>query len=158
MIFLKYALYNPVKVIVAVLFVLLFGVQALNSMPYQLSPSVDYPTITVSTVWSGATPYEIEREVVEKQENVLKSLPGLLEMESNSMNGRGSITLQFELGGSLMDATLNVTNKLNEVRSYPENVEKPVIRASGGSDDTPVIFMLITLSKGNPRDIDSYQN
>ncbi|MDR2401070.1 MAG: efflux RND transporter permease subunit [Deferribacteraceae bacterium] len=155
---LKYALYNPVKVIVAVLFVVLFGVQALNRMPYQLSPSVDYPTITVSTVWTGATPYEVEREVVERQENVLKSLPGLMEMESNSSNGRGSITLQFELGESLMDATLNVTNKLNEVRTYPENVEKPVIRASGGSDDTPVVFMLITLLPGNSRDIDSYQN
>jgi HAE1 family hydrophobic/amphiphilic exporter-1 len=156
--FIKYALYNPVKVIVAVLFVVLFGVQALNRMPYQLSPSIDYPTITVSTVWTGATPYEIEREVIERQENVLKSLPGLMEMESASQNGRGSITLQFELGESLMDATLNVTNKLNEVRTYPENMEKPVIRASGGSDDSPVIFMLITLLPDNKRDIDSYQN
>ncbi|MDR0453378.1 MAG: efflux RND transporter permease subunit [Deferribacteraceae bacterium] len=152
----KYALNNPVKVFVAILLIALFGIQALLNMPYQLNPSVEYPTITVRTNWVGATPYEIEREVIERQENVLKSLSGLIEMESVSGNGFGSITLQFQLGTPLMEAMLLVSNKLNEVRVYPENVEKPVIRASG-SDPSPVIFMLFTLNEGNTNVIDSYR-
>lgn len=154
---LKYAIENPVKVIVVVLFIVLFGVQSLRHMPYQLSPSVEYPTITVRTTWSGATPYEIEMDIVDPQENVLKSLPGLIEMESNSSNGSGSITLKFDLGSDLMDCMLQVSNKLNEVRSYPDNVDKPVIRASPGSDGSPVVYMLFTLDDDNPNDMDSYQ-
>lgn len=152
----KYALENPVKVLVAVLFILLFGIQALFNMPYQLSPNVEYPTITVRTSWAGATPYEMEREVVEPQENVLKSLAGLIEMESTSSNGTGTITLQFKLGMDLMEAMLLVTNKLNEVRRYPDNVNKPVIRASG-ADTTPIVYMVFEILEGNDRSIDSYR-
>ncbi len=153
---LKYALNNPVKVFVAILFIALFGIQALLNMPYQLNPSVEYPTVTVRTSWAGATPYEMEREVIDRQEDVLKSLTGLLEMESTSGNGSGSITLQFQLGAPLMEAVLLVSNKLSEVRGYPDNVDRPVIRASG-ADTSPVIFMLFTLDEGNTAGIDSYR-
>ena len=152
---LSFAINNPIKVLVGVLFILLFGFQAVTSMPYQLSPSVEYPTVTVRTSWPGATPYEVEREIIEKQENVLKSLPGLMEMESTSGTGNGFIVLQFELGSDQMNNMLQVTNKLNEVRSYPENVERPVVRASSGSDSSPIVFMLFSL-EDNAGDIDSF--
>ncbi|MDR2884545.1 MAG: efflux RND transporter permease subunit [Deferribacteraceae bacterium] len=157
MFILKYALNNPVKVLVAVLFIFLFGIQALMNMPYQLSPTVEYPTISVRTQWQGATPYEMEREVIERQENVLKSLTGLMEMESTSGNGSGSITLQFELASDLMECMLLVSNKLNEVRNYPEDIEKPIIRASGGSDTTPVIYMIVELKDESLGTIDAYR-
>ncbi|GAB7140878.1 efflux RND transporter permease subunit [Deferribacterales bacterium RsTz2092] len=153
---LKYSLENPVKILVGVLFILLFGLQALINMSYQLRPDVEYPTITVRTSWSGATPYEIEQEIVEPQENVLKSLAGLVEMESVSNNGSGSITLRFELGTNLMDAILLVSNKLNEVRRYPTNSDRPTIRASG-ADAAPIVYMLIEPLPDNKKDIDSYQ-
>src|SRR4030067_3220407 len=89
---------RPVTVIVAVILTVLFGLIALNKMPYQLSPDVTEPEITVTTLWSGATPYEIERDVIEEQENVLKGIPGLVEMESSSFNGQGTITLRCRIG------------------------------------------------------------
>jgi HAE1 family hydrophobic/amphiphilic exporter-1 len=75
-------------------------------MPYQLSPTVTEPEITVTTIWPGATPYEIEREIIEEQEKVLKGIPGLLQMESSSFNTQGSITLRFNIGTDVDDALL----------------------------------------------------
>jgi len=141
----KFSINDPVKVIVGVIVILLFGFIGLYRMPYQLSPSLEIPQITVTTVWTGATPYEIEREIIEEQEKVFKGeiieeqekvfkgIPNLDEMESSSWNSIGSVTLKFKLGTDIDDALLRVSNKLNEVKSYPENVEKPVINATGAA-------------------------
>jgi HAE1 family hydrophobic/amphiphilic exporter-1 len=152
----RFSINEPVKVIVGVLVILLFGFVGLYRMPYQLSPSLEVPQITVNTVWTGATPYEIEREIIEEQEKVFKGIPNLMEMESTSANGRGSITLKFKLGTKIDDALLRVSNKLNEVTSYPENVEKPVIRATGAST-SPIVWLMLKTNEDNPNSIYTYR-
>ncbi len=151
----KFSINDPVKVIVGVIVILLFGFIGLYRMPYQLSPSLEIPQITVTTVWTGATPYEIEREIIEEQEKVFKGIPNLDEMESSSWNSIGSVTLKFKLGTDIDDALLRVSNKLNEVKSYPENVEKPVINATGAAT-SPVIWMVLRTTKDNPNSIYTY--
>ena len=63
---------RPVVVIVGMILVTLFGILSLKTMPYQLTPKVTRPVISISTTWDGATPYEIEREIIERQEQLLK--------------------------------------------------------------------------------------
>ncbi len=151
----KFSINEPVKIIVTVFIILLFGFIGLYQMSYQLSPNLVVPEITVTTVWTGATPYEIEREIVEEQENVFKGIPNLIEMESTSSSGRGSISLKFKLGTDLDDALLRVSNKLNEVSSYPENTEKPIISATGAAT-SPVVWMTLKSSQDNPNSIYTY--
>jgi len=152
----KFSINDPVKIIVGVLVILLFGFIGLYRLPYQLSPSLEIPQITVTTVWSGATPYEIEREIIEEQEKVFKGIPNLVEMESTSSNSRGSVTLKFELDTNIDDVLLRVSNKLNEVRSYPQNVEKPVISATGDAT-SPIVWMMLKTTAGNPNSIYTYR-
>ena len=68
------AIKRPVSVIVGVLFVALFGLISLFRIPVQLTPDVDRPLVTVSTVWPGASPEEVEQEIVQRQEEQLKSV------------------------------------------------------------------------------------
>jgi len=153
--FVKFSIQRPVSIIVGVILVVMFGFISLNKMPYQLSPTVTEPEITVETTWTGATPYEIERDVVEEQEKVLKGIPGLVTMESDCYNQFGQITLRFRVGTDLDTALLRVSNKMNEVPSYPENVEKPVIKATG-SAASPVIWMVLKTLPGNEQPINTY--
>lgn len=152
----RFSIEKPVTVVVGVLLVLMFGLLGLNRMPYQLSPTVTEPEITVTTTWPGATPYEIERDIIEEQESVLKGIPGLTEMESTSFNGQGQITLRFAIGTDVDNALLRVSNKMGEVRSYPENVEKPVISATGSATD-PVIWMILKTDGENPAPVSTYR-
>ena len=144
----KFSIEKPVTVIVGVILIILFGIIGLTRMPYQLSPTVIEPEISVTTTWVGATPYEVEREIIEEQEKVLKGIPGLVEMESASSNSRGSVTLRFSIGTDPDDALLRVSNKLNEVPSYPENVDKPIITATGAAT-SPVIWMVLKTTEDN---------
>jgi HAE1 family hydrophobic/amphiphilic exporter-1 len=152
----RFSIEKPVTVIVGIILVVLFGWIGLTSLPYQLSPTVIEPEITVRTTWSGATPYEIEREIIEEQEKVLKGIPGLVEMESTSSNSGGTITLKFSIGTEVDGVLLRVSNKLDEVRSYPENVDKPVISATGAAT-SPVIWMVLKTLEGNPNSTYTYR-
>ena len=99
---------------------------------------------------------EIEREIIEEQENAFKGIPNLDEMESTSSNSRGVVTLKFRLGTDVNDVLLRVSNKLNEVKSYPENVEKPIINATGAST-SPVIWVILRNTGDNPNSIYTYR-
>ena len=119
----------PVSTTVGVLLLVLFGTISLFRLPIQLVPNVEEPKVTVTTVWPGASPQEIEREIVEEQEEQLKGLEGLAKMESESRDSVGVITLTFRVGTALDAALLKVSNRLEQVPSYPEDVDKPVIRS-----------------------------
>jgi len=152
----SFSIKKPVTILVGIILVVLFGVISLQTLPYQLSPTVVEPIITVSTTWRGATPYEMEREIIEEQEKTLKGIPGLTEMESEAFNGQGSISLTFKLGTNVDDALLRVSNKLNEVPSYPEGVDKPIINATGAAT-SPVIWTILKSNETNPRHIETYR-
>jgi HAE1 family hydrophobic/amphiphilic exporter-1 len=150
----KFSIKNPVTIIVSVLIVVMFGFLSLDKLPYQLTPNVTKPEIKVTTIWPGATPYEVEREIIEEQEEALKSLNNLLEYESNSQDNQGEITLTFKLGVDIQKALLDVSNKLNEVGNYPENVQKPVIKTANAS---PVIWCMLQTDEKNDKHIDNYK-
>ena len=151
----KFSITKPVPVIVGVLLIVLFGAVSFSNIPYQLTPRVDRAAVTVRTSWPGATPYEIERDIIEEQEKALKGLVGLEEMESNSSDGSGYITLRFKMGENMEDVLLRVSNKLDEVTRYPENAFKPRLSASDNRGSPVAILALKTLP-GNTRSIYTY--
>ncbi len=91
----EYSTNNPVKVAVGSIFILLFGLLALFRIPVQLVPDVERPQITVETRWTGASPEEVEQEIIHEQEEMLKSVENLKKLTSKSFNGRGQILLEF---------------------------------------------------------------
>ena len=150
----KFSIKNPVTIIVSVLIVVMFGVLSLTKLPYQLTPSVTKPEIKITTGWGGATPYEIEREIIEEQEDALKSLNNLIEYESSAKDNFGEVTLTFKLGTDIRAALQDVSNKLNEVSSYPDDVDEPIIETATAS---PVIWMMLQTTDENNRHIDEYR-
>jgi len=133
---------NPVKVAVGVLLLSLFGAVALLRMPMQLTPEVNTPTITVETRWPGASPEEVEQEIVVEQEEYLKSVEGVTKMTSESNDSMGTITLEFRVGADMQEALLKVSSNLQQVPEYPADADEPVIRASSSSDQAIAWFIL----------------
>src|SRR6056300_1204703 len=152
----RFSILKPVTVLAGIIIVLMFGIISLNRLPYQLSPTVIEPEIQVTTTWRGATPYEVEREIIEEQENTLKGLPDLVEMESESMNSMGTVTLRFKVGTNVEEVLTRVSNKLNEVPSYPNDVDNPVVNASGAST-SPVVWIILKTVASNSRHVETYR-
>lgn len=151
----RIAIERPIAVIAAVLMVVMFGIVALQAIPIQLAPDVRQPVITVETIWGGAAPAEIEREIVIEQEDVLKGLEGLQEITARAQTGRARVTLEFAVGTNMDRALLLTANRLDRVPGYPLEVDEPTLDTSG-NDDNPIAWFLVTAKPGNERPIHTY--
>jgi len=140
---------NPITVAVGVILLVMFGLIALLRIPVQLTPNVDKAEITVNTIWSGASPQEVEREIIDEQEDVLKSVEGLVEMKSESFYSRGRVSLKFQVGTDPDTALLKVSNNLNQVPEYPDEAEEPVLVSSGSEQNAIAWIILERLSGDN---------
>lgn len=136
------AIKKPVTVTVGVILIVLFGFISLFRIPIQLTPDVDIPEVSVETIWRGASPQEVEREIIDEQEDQLKNVEGLEKMKSESHDGRGYINLRFELGTDQDTALLKVSNKLDQVKEYPGDVDRPTIKAGGQHEDAMAWMVL----------------
>ncbi len=145
---------HPVSITVGVILIILFGIISLFKIPVQLTPDVEKPRITVDTTWLGGSPQEVESEIVRKQEDELKSVEGLVEMTSESADGAGSIILELGVGTDLDAATLKVSNRLDQVKEYPLEADRPVIRSVDVRGSAMAWFILKPLP-GKDIDIDT---
>jgi hydrophobic/amphiphilic exporter-1 (mainly G- bacteria), HAE1 family len=147
---------RPIAVLAAVVMVVLFGIVALQNIPIQLAPDVNRPVISINTSWPGAAPAEVEREIINRQEEALRGLEGLAEMSSASSTGSGRITLEFNVGQDMDRALLLVANRLNRVSGYPDEADEPLLDTAG-SDDQPIAWFTFRRAPGNERDINTYR-
>jgi HAE1 family hydrophobic/amphiphilic exporter-1 len=146
---------NPVKVSVGVLLLVLFGIIAILRMPMQLVPEVQTPTITIETNWPGASPQEVEREIVQEQEEQLKGVEGVTKMSAECMDSRGTITLEFGVGEDMSAALLRVNTRLQQVREYPQEADQPVISTSNSSDQA-IAWFILRPRLPTPEEVDAF--
>ncbi|MHC4415978.1 MAG: efflux RND transporter permease subunit [Planctomycetota bacterium] len=124
------AIRQPVTVAVGLILIVMAGLIALQRIPIQLTPNVESTIISVSTMWEGASPDEVEQNIVDKQEERLLGLTNLRSITSTSAQGGGRIRLEFTTGTDKAEALREISDKLREVPDYPENVDEPVIEAT----------------------------
>ncbi len=142
--YIRFVIEHPVKVTVGVLLIILFGLLALFSIPIQLVPNVDQPVITVTTQWTGRSPEEVEKEIVEEQEDKLKGVSNLRKMTAEAKEGEAVIELEFSIGAGMVRARQEVSDKLREVPEYPADVDEPVIAVADAASESAIAWMVLT--------------
>ena len=151
------AIRYPVSTAVGVLLVVLFGIVALVKLPVQLAPDVEKHEVSVDTLWPGGSPHEVEREIIDEQEEQLKGVEGLEKMFSESSYGQGKVILRFPTGTNTDTALLQVSNRLNQVKEYPLEVDEPVISSADTRGVAMAWFILATM-EGNPVNIETMRD
>ncbi|MCA9279803.1 MAG: efflux RND transporter permease subunit [Phycisphaeraceae bacterium] len=147
--FVRAMIEQPVTVVVGVILTIMAGLLALRQVPIQLTPNVEDTIIAVTTRWEGASPDEIEREIVERQEEMLQGIANLRAMTSTSSQGQGQIRLEFNVGTNKDDALREVSDKLREVPEYPDNVKEPVIEASDPQNRDYITWIVLSTTDPN---------
>jgi multidrug efflux pump subunit AcrB len=82
---------------VAVLIICVLGIVAALRIPVQMIPDLEVRTISVVTGWPGATPQDVEKEILIEQERYLRTLPNLKRMVSRASTGSAEVELSFRL-------------------------------------------------------------
>ena len=136
---------NPVKVAVGVFLLVLFGMIAVSQMPVELTPKVEQQWLSVSTIWPGAGPEEVEREIVYEQERQLKDVPGMKYIVSSSSNSRARVSMGFDADADMNEALVKVNSRLQQVPRYPETALEPTLRS--GTDDSSEIAIFNVIAR-----------
>lgn len=140
-------------VAVITLIMVVLGLVATLNIPIQMIPDLEVRTISIKTGWPGATPQDIEKEVLIEQEERLRTVPNLQRLVSSASFGEAKIELEFPFEIDLNQTLIDVMNALSRVPSYPQNVNQPRVFATSFSSNS-FMFFRVTPLPGNPNNID----
>ena len=146
------------SVAVAVALVALFGLTSIASLPIQLLPTIEEPQVSIANFWRAAAPEEMEANIVEPQENVLKNTPGLTNINSFVSRGAGFVNLTFAVGTDIQEAKLDVINNLTQAPPRPTDALEPRVSSGGGPQTPGAASLLVRVLPDNPNtELSSYQ-
>ncbi len=112
-------------------------------------PDVDFPVLTVTVTWEGASPEVMETEVVDVIESAVTSVKGVKKISSVTRQGQAQITCEFDLKTNVDVALQEVQSKISQAQlQLPKDIDPPVIMKFN-PDDQP--FMWISLSGDRPQ-------
>ncbi|MBA1273374.1 efflux RND transporter permease subunit [Stutzerimonas azotifigens] len=133
-------LQHSTLIAVAVLIMCVLGISAALRVPVQMIPDLEVRTISVDTRWPGASPRDVEQDILIEQEQYLRSLPGLRRMVSTASTGQATIELEFPYGADINEALIRTNNALSQVSGYPENVDAPALTMTSSSNQPFMYF------------------
>lgn len=151
---LKFFIRKPVTTIMFVLFFVILGIVSFPKMNIERTPSVDFPYVTVTFIYPGASSEEIETQVVKKAENAMSEVAGVKKITSQVYENSAFVISEFNLG-------VNVDDKANEVKAkidglaneFPTDLKQPVI-AKLNPLQTPVLDIIVR--GADARDVEKY--
>jgi multidrug efflux pump subunit AcrB len=125
----SWSIRNPTPSILLFVMLTLAGLMGFRAMKVQNFPDIDLPMVTVTASLPGASPGQLETEVVRKIENSLATVQGLKHMYATIQDGTATLTAEFRLEKPTQEAVDDVRDAVSRVRSdLPADLRDPVIR------------------------------
>jgi len=143
------SVHRPVFTSMITLMVVVLGTVALSRLQIDLLPSIELPTVTVRTQYEGADPIVMERLVTQIVEEIVSTVPGVVEMTSRSYEGNSRVRVSFAWGTDIDKAALDVQATIeDEISELPDEIRRP--RVSKFDVDTFPVVLLGISSKLDP--------
>ncbi|MFZ0389298.1 MAG: efflux RND transporter permease subunit, partial [Calditrichia bacterium] len=137
----RLAVHRPIATTMVFLIIIVVGIMGFRFLPVDLLPPIEYPLLSVSTVYPNVGPEEIETIVTDRVENAVASVPNIEEVRSRSEEGRSRVTLEFTQGTNIDEAANDVRAALDRIRDdFPPEVESPRLWKFD-PDNFPVVIL-----------------
>ena len=119
---------RPVAIAMLFVAILLFGLVSLTRLPLDVMPEMEFPSLTVITIYPGASATEVEQQVSRPLEAALGGTENLKEISSQSKENVSFISLQFEWGSDINASASNARDLIELVKNrLPNGANNPVI-------------------------------
>ena len=142
----KLAINRPITTLMYVITLVIFGYMSFKAMPAALFPNIDFPIVTIKTVYPGAESGTIESEVTDKIEEAVSSIGGIDSITSTSSEGVSIVIVKFFLERKIDEATNDVRDKVSAV-TLPTDAKVPLVSKLdvGGAS---IINVFLTANEG----------
>ncbi len=147
----KLAIKRPITTLMYVLTLVIFGLISFKSMPSALFPNIDFPIVTIKTIYQGAESSTIESQITDKIEEAVSRIGGIDSITSTSSEGVSVVTVKFFLERDINEATNDVRDKVSAVK-LPKDAESPLVSKLdiGGA---PIINIFLTANNNNIQEL-----
>lgn len=122
----KLALKRPVTTVLVVICLIVFGLSSVLSSKLELFPEMNYPILTISTIYQGASPEDVNDLIGKPIENEVGTLSGIKNIQSTSKENVSIIMLQYEYGTNMDKAYSDLKKKMDNIK-LPDDVKTPTI-------------------------------
>ncbi|HEU4883170.1 MAG TPA: efflux RND transporter permease subunit [Longimicrobium sp.] len=140
------AVRRPVFTAMMMFGLIVLGIFGFRRLPIDEFPDVDIPVVAVQTVYPGASPETIEREVTRRLEEAFNTVEGVDRITSNSLEGVSSIVVEFDLGRNGDLAAQDIRARIDGVRrELPTEIEAPVVQKFDPSAQ-PILSLALSSS------------
>ena len=135
----RYSLRRPVTLAMAIATVLVLGLISLRKLPLAFLPQVEFPFIGVVVPYPGGIPSEVERDIARPIEEVLATLGGVREIQSESGEDQTFVGVEFDWGRDVNLMRLEVQEKIDQIRGQLPPQVRDVFLFTFNSNDIPIL-------------------
>ncbi len=140
---------RPTLIVVLFSALAVLGVFGFSQLKYELLPKINTPYVTITTVYPGASPDEVETAVTKVVEDAVSGIDKISTVRSSSREGVSFVQIEFDLSADVNTALQDAQRKVNEVLNLlPKDADPPVI-TKFALDELPVLRMGVTSTMGS---------
>lgn len=140
----KFVLKRPVTAVLCVLCLVVFGLSSITSATLEKTPEMNMPMMLVSTVYSGASPEDIDDLITQPIEDKVDTLSGLDKITSTSNDNYSIVMIHYEYGTDMDQAYIDLKKKIDAlVGDLPDDAKTPTIMELN-LNDTAVVTMSVS--------------
>jgi HAE1 family hydrophobic/amphiphilic exporter-1 len=127
------------------------GLTSYQALKVDLFPDVEFPVVTVTTRYTGASPETVERDVTKFIEEAVNTVEGVRHIESTSQEGLSTIVVQFNVGVPTLNASQDIRGKVAAIRGeLPREIDEPIILRIDPAS-TPIVSVAVNAPTLTPR-------
>jgi len=120
---------QPVLATMLAVSLMTLGLYSYRQLSIDQFPDVEIPVLTVQTLYPGASPETVEREVTKRIEEALNTISGVRHISSTTTEGLSAVAVEFRLGTRIANAQQDAQAKINAIRAdFPKDMKEPVIQ------------------------------
>ena len=150
----KTSIKQPVFATMVMVALLVLGVFSYNRLPVEQMPNVSNPYVFVSVAYPGASPEQVENDLIKPIENVLNTVNGVKKIYATAREGVGFLQAEFRLSTDMAAATQEVRDKVAQIRpGFPREAKDPLVSRADWQDQQPVVNLAVVSDKHSPREL-----
>lgn len=124
-----FSIKKPIATIVIILAMMAMGLLALSKLRVNQNPDVEVPGVQVFIAYPGASPDTVEREIVNRLEKSLLSVPGATNVYADANESNASFWVEFSFSKNMVEAADEIRGVISSVRyKLPVEMREPILR------------------------------
>ncbi|MBI3523863.1 MAG: efflux RND transporter permease subunit [Betaproteobacteria bacterium] len=145
---------QPVFATMVMLALLVLGIVSYNRLPVEQMPDVSNPIAFISITYPGASPEQVENDLLKPMENVVNTVNGVKRIYSTARESVGFIQAEFRLSTDMAAATQEIRDKIAQIRpNFPREAKDPLVSRADWDQRQPVVNLAVVSDQHDLREL-----